>query len=64
MKNRIVDSNQNMFCAVNEKDKKVTIAFRGTSKLVDLVHDIGVVGGTGAVISVAGLAKTAGLSHR
>ena len=41
MKNKIVESNQNMFCAVNAKDKKVTIAFRETDLSIqtDIIQD-------------------------
>ena len=41
MSYKIVRSDQNMLMAVNEKDKKVIVAFRGTnfSKTTDLMHD-------------------------
>ncbi len=40
MSYKIVKSDQNMLKAVNEKDKKVIIAFRGTSNLTDIAHDV------------------------
>ena len=47
MSYKIVKSDQNMLTAVNEKDKKVIVAFRGTNftNLTDLAHDAVIVGG-------------------
>lgn len=42
MSYKIVKSDQNMLTAVNEKDKKVIVAFRGTNfkNPADLTHDV------------------------
>ena len=45
MRYKIVKSDQNMLTAVNEKDKKVIVAFKGTSNKTDLMHDLVVLGG-------------------
>jgi hypothetical protein len=55
MSYKIVKSDQNMLTAVNEKDKKVIIAFKGTSNATDLVHDVqvGLIGSSTSLISKA-----------
>ena len=48
MSYKIVNSDQNMLMAVNEKDKKVIVAFRGTNfflNITDLMHDAVILGG-------------------
>ena len=47
MSYKIVKSDQNMLMAVNEKDKKVIVALRGTNfkNLTDLWHDKQIFGG-------------------
>jgi len=65
MKYKIVKSDQNMLTAVNEKDKKVIVAFRGTNatNLTDLMHDGQVlVTGGGALIGWG--AEKIGIPHR
>jgi hypothetical protein len=64
MNYKIVKSDQNMLTAVNEKDKKVIVAFKGTSNTTDLMHDGQVVFGITGVTLASAASYTLGTAHR
>lgn len=66
MSYKIVNSDQNMLMAVNEKDKKVIVAFRGTNfeNWTDLMHDGSVLFGDRGIALTSVASAALGTPHR